>query len=57
MFLQHQNYFINKDKIVYFVVDVSNLTVTINFSKDEFYIADFKDRGELDFFVAHLRKQ
>jgi len=57
MFLQHENYFINKDKIRYFHIDVDNLKVTVNFSKDEFYIAEFKDRRDLDYFIAQLRKQ
>ena len=56
MFVQHQNSFIKKDKITYFSIDIDNLRVTLNFGKDDFYLATFNDRNELDYFVAQLRQ-
>lgn len=57
MFLQHQNSFIQKDKITYFSIDEASLQVVIYFGKDDYYIATFNERRDLDFFVAQLRKQ
>lgn len=55
MFIQHQNSFIQTDKITYFSVDYYALRIIINFSSDNFYQAEFENKSQLDNFVAQLR--
>lgn len=56
MFIQHQNSFIQTDKITYFSVDYYALRININFSRDDYYQAEFENRSQLDYFIAQLRE-